>query len=124
MAAVDVGGVAYFYVDGQLYDLKGNFKVKLGGLVRTPVPGVDGSVHFTCKYVEPSIEAELFDKSNLAIVALKQLTDSTVQIRMNNGKIYQLYDAFQVDDPDIDAAQGMFPIKFSGTRCQELVVNS
>lgn len=120
MAQVARGGTAYFYVDGVLYELAGTFKVDVGGVIRTPVAGPSGMVGFTERHDPPMIEADLFDNPTLSLFTLRGVTDATVQVRLNIGKTYQLFNAFQTDKIELDGVAGTFNVKFSGLDCQEL----
>ncbi|MDT7953919.1 MAG: phage tail tube protein [Acetobacteraceae bacterium] len=122
MASIERGGVAYFYVDGALYDVKAEITVKLGGIVRTPVTSSNAVVGFSSKIAHPEITMEALDGPAVSIAALKAFSSGVIQVRMNNGKAYQLFNAFQIDDPEVKAADGSVSgIKFSGTACQELL---
>ena len=120
MAQVARGGTAYFYVDGVLYELAGDFKIDVGGKIRTPVSGPSGMVGFTERIDPPMVEAELFDNPQLSLVALRAMTDVTVQFALNIGKTYQLFNAFQTDKIELDGAAGKFQVKFSGLDMQEI----
>jgi hypothetical protein len=120
MAQVARGGIAYFYVDGVLYELAGTFKIDIGGVIRTPVAGPSGMVGFTERVDPPLVDAELFDNPTLSLAALRQMTDVTVQFRLNIGKTYQLFRGFQIDKIELDGVAGKFPIKFSGLDMQEI----
>ena len=121
MAQVARGGIAYFYIDGTLYELAGAFKIDPGGTIRTPVAGPSGMVGFTERVDPPLIDCELYDNPALSLKALRAMNDVTVQFRLNIGKTYQLYSAFQIDKIELDGAAGTFPIKFSGLDMQEIV---
>lgn len=120
MVQVARGGTAYFYVDGQLYELAGTFKIDVGGVIRTAIAGPSGVVGFTERHEAPMVDAEIFDHPGLSITALRAMNDVTVQIRLNIGKTYQLYNAFQVDKLELDAEAGKFALRFSGIQMQEI----
>src|SRR3954470_24755576 len=120
MAQVARGGTAFFYVDGKLYELAGSFKVDPGGKIRTPVAGPSGMVGFTEKIDPPMVEAEIFDNPTLSLTAIRAMNDVTVQFRLNIGKTYQLFNAFQVDKLELDGVEGKFTAKFSGLDMQEI----
>jgi hypothetical protein len=120
MAQVARGGTAFFYVDGLLYELAGEFKIDVGGKVRTPASGPSGMVGFTERTDPPLVEAALFDNPLLSLTALRAMTDVTVQFALNIGKTYQLFNAFQTDKIELDGVAGTFQIKFSGLDMQEI----
>lgn len=120
MANVARGGIAYFYVDGKLYELAGAFKIDPGGRIRTPIAGPSGMVGYTERIEPPLVDCEVFDNPTLSLVAIRAMSDVTIQFRLNIGKTYQLFNAFQVDKIELDGVAGKFPVKFSGLDMQEI----
>ena len=121
MAQIERGGIASFYVDGSYYEVGATIEVKLGGEVRTPVISSNGVAGFTSKIMAPEITMEALDGPAVSISALKAVNGQTVQVTLNNGKQYMLYSAFQIDDPNINIAEGKAAgVKFSGASCTEI----
>ena len=122
MANIERGGVASFYVDGAYYSVKADISVKLGGITRKPVLDSAGGVAgFTTEGVAPEIAMTALDGPAVSVSAFKAINGQTVQVRLNNGKTYQLYNAFQIDDPDLKVDAGEIGgLKLSGARCQEI----
>lgn len=122
MASIERGGVASFYINGAYYEVGADIEVKAGGEVRTPVIKSDGVAGFTTKWVAPEVTLEMIDGGAVSLTALKAVSGQTVQISLKNGKQYQLYSAFQIDDPSAKIGDGKITgVKFSGKRCQELL---
>lgn len=122
MAAIERGGVASFYVGGAYLSVKASISVKMGGLARAPVVDSAGNtVGFSTKGEPPEVTLTAIDGPAVSLAALKAINGPTVQIGLNNGKKYQLINAFATDDPEakIDAGE-IDGIKLSGTRCQEI----
>jgi hypothetical protein len=125
MPIIEHGGASSFFVDGATYEVSASVKIEKGGLVRTPVVSSDGSVGYTTKYVEPSIEADFLDGPSMSIAALANISGSTLQVQMNNGKSYILVNATQIDKLSADVAEGKIPgVKFTGTLVKEVLVKS
>ena len=61
------------------------------------------------------------DGPAVSVTALKAINGQTLQVKLNNGKMYQLIGAFQIDDPELKVDAGEIGgLKFCGTRCQEI----
>ncbi len=122
MAQIERGGVASFYLDGSYVEVAAAIDVKMGGYIRTAKVSSNGVAGFTSKWMPPEVTVEALDGPAVSIAALKAINGQTLQVQMNNGKTYQLYAAFQIDDPDIKIADGQVGgLKFSGSRCQEIL---
>ena len=123
MAAIERGGVASFYLDGVFYEVKADISVKLGGVGRKPIPGAAGRVAgFTTETLIPDVTMTALDGPAVSVQALKSVNgNTTLQIQLNNGKGYVVYDAFQIDDPDIKVDAGEIgALKFSGHEIKEV----
>ncbi len=123
MAAIERGGIASFYLDGAYYEVKADMAVKLGGVGRKPVPGAAGNVAgFTTETLIPDVTMTALDGPAVSVSALKAVNgNTTLQIKLNNGKSYIVYGAFQIDDPDIKVDAGEIgALKFSGTSAVEI----
>ncbi len=122
---VTLGGTASFKANGTLYELAGSIKVDVGGVIRTPAVGPSGA---TGKWTErndpPMVEVEVWDDPALSIQAIRAITGANVQLALNSGKSYILYNAFQTDKLELDAVAGKFTLKLSGTDCQEQTVTA
>jgi hypothetical protein len=121
MANIERGGVASIYVDGQLIEVKAEFDIKLGGLVRTAVDSSNATAGYTTKWVAPEFSMTAIDGSAVSIQAFKAISGNTLLVSLNNGKQYQLRQAFQVDDPTIKGNDASVDgLKFSGIAAQEI----
>lgn len=121
MAQVARGGTAYFYIDGQLLELAGEFKIDVGGVIRTPYSGPSGMIGFTERVDPPVVEAEIADNPTLSLQSLRALNDVTVLFELNIGKTYQLNRGFQTDKIELDGVAGKFMLRFSGMSMQEVI---
>jgi Phage tail tube protein len=120
MAEIERGGIASFYVDGAYYQVAADIEVKPGGIVRTAVAASDSTAGYTTKWVVPEVTLDALDGPAVSITALKSITNSTVQLQLNNGKSWYLYGAFQTDDITAKIADGKATgVKLGGSRCVE-----
>jgi hypothetical protein len=72
----------------------------------------------------PMIEVEVFDDPALSIQAIRAITGASIQLNLSSGKRYVLYNAFQTDKLELDAVEGKFTLKMSGTDCVETTTGS
>lgn len=111
--ALPVGGIGYFKIDGTQYQLRGNFTVRIGGLVKTGVAGADGTVHgYTEQMHVPGFDVEITDSGGMSIQGIQAISASTVTLELRNGKTYVAEGAFQEDTLELDGTQGQFKSKF------------
>jgi hypothetical protein len=115
-----IGGLLSLRVDGSQYEARGNFQVMPSAVKRTGVAGQD-SVH---GYIEeptvPSIKGDISIGNQLSVEALEQITDSTVQVQLANGRTYVLVDAWVTAAFVIDAHDGKVEVTFEGKSCEEM----
>lgn len=121
MAVGLIAGVVFLKVDGQQYQLRGNFKVQPNNLQNTGIPGQDSVHGFMQKPVVPYVEGEISDSGGLSLQQIQGLTDSTVTAELQNGKTYILQNAWYSGDTVLDTVEGKIPVKFEGMACQELL---
>ncbi|MDE1905027.1 MAG: phage tail tube protein [Rhodospirillales bacterium] len=121
MALQENGGVASCYIDGAYIQVAANITFKMGGLTRKMVKSSDGVAGYVTVWMEPELDLEAIDGPSVSLTAFKAVNGQTIQLKMNNGKIYQLYQAVQIEDPQGKADAGLISgLKFSGARMQEI----
>ena len=120
MASNAIAGTLSFAIDGQTYNLKGAFKVRVGGVSRDPVVGPDGPHGFTEKYNSPGLDADLSDSGGLSIQSLQNITDSTAQVDLVNGKSYVFSNAWTAEAQELDAVSGTITFKMDALDCNEI----
>jgi hypothetical protein len=123
MASRRIAGVAYIFVDGQQYPLRGDLKVSVDTLEREGVAGQDGVHGFTEKPRVPWIEGAISDLGGLSLVALQQMEDVTVTAELANGKVYVLRNAWTSAAREFDAAEGQATVRFEGMSAEEMMVS-
>lgn len=120
MAFQERGGVASVFIDGAYYEVAAQINIKLGGLIRTPKIKSDGVAGWTTKYAAPEVTLTAIDGPQTSVQALKAISGQTLQVQLNNGKVYLVYDATQIDDLEIKVADGeLDTLKFSGSSADE-----
>jgi hypothetical protein len=121
MANTFLGGTLSFMIGGVPYRLGGNFKIKLGGLLRDDKVGLSGPLGYTSKYGMSSIECEMVTDGSISVAALKGVNNVTLVALLDNGRTYMLPGAWQSgDDPSIDVKEAMTTVTFSALSAQEM----
>lgn len=114
MAAV--AGTAYFAIDGTQYALRGNVTASLGDVQRESVVGLDG-YHGHKEEPRPSfIQVELTDTPEVDMNTVERLDDVTVTVELIGGKTGVLRNAVQVNQLELNVADGMYSVRFEGPR--------
>lgn len=115
-----IGGVLSLKVDGNQYEARGNFHVLPSTVKRAGVAGQDGPHGYTEMPLVPSIKGEISIGNLLSAAQLEQITDSTVQVQMANGRTYVLRDAWVDSAFDIDTTEGKVEVTFEGMGISEI----
>jgi hypothetical protein len=124
MACRRIAGVAYIYVDGRQYPLRGDLTVSIDMLEREGVAGMDGVHGFTEKPRVPWIEGSISDLGGLSLIALQEMCDVTVTVELANGKVYVLRNAWTSTAREFDAAEGQATVRFEGMSAEEMILGN
>lgn len=111
-----VAGTAYFKVNGLQYSIRGNMTIALGGVERESVVGLDGYHGIKETPVAAFIECDITTTADLDIATLQRAENVTVTAELSNGKVAVLYNAYQVNNLEIDAVEGQLTARFEGPR--------
>lgn len=115
-----VGGIIEFKANGELYSAKGNWTYNLGRPKREAVVGSD-SVHGHKEMPQaPKIEGAITDRTDLDLNALLTLQDATVTLKLANGKIVVVRDAFYDGDGNVTTEEGEIEVSISGLSAEEV----
>ena len=114
MALINAGGSLQLQINGTPYSVRGNFKLQPLAFQNDAGRNMDGSIYFTSKPVESTMECDLSDAGNLPLKAFQSLTGATLYAALSNGKTYVMTDAVFIGTPDLDVSQGQFTVKFAG----------
>jgi hypothetical protein len=121
MANHRIAGVAYVFVDGQQYPLRGSLTISIDVLERTGVAGQDGVHGFTEQPRVPWIEGDFSDLGTLSLLALQAMADVTITAELANGKVYVLRNAWTATAREFNAAEGQAKIRFEGMAAEEMM---
>jgi hypothetical protein len=121
MASRRIAGVAYVYVDGQQYPLRGNLTISIDTIEREGVAGQDGIHGFIETPRVPWIEGDISDLGGLSLVALQRMSDVTVTAELANNKVYVLRNAWTATAREFNAADGQATVRFEGMSAEEMM---
>lgn len=121
MANNRIAGVAYVFVDGRQYPLRGNLTVSIDIVEREGVAGMDGVHGFIEKPRVPFIEGDFSDIGQLSLLTLQNMVDVTVTAELANGKVYVLRNAWTSTAREFKAAEGQATVKWEGMAAEELL---
>jgi hypothetical protein len=114
MATTFLGGTLNFTIDGVAYRLGGSFSDNRGGLQRTGKVGPDGVLGYTQKYGIPMIDCELIDDGTVSLDSLGAVSNSTITVEYDNGKVVVLSNAWQEGEIVEDVIEAKIKLKFAG----------
>lgn len=121
MAARRIAGVAYVYIDGQQYPLRGNLTVSIDTIEREGVPGQDGIHGYIERPRVPWIEGDFSDLNALSLEQLQDMDDVTVTAELANGKMYVLRNAWTSTAREFNAADGQATVRWEGYSSEEIL---
>lgn len=121
MACRRIAGVAFVYVDGRQYPLRGNLNISIDTIEREGVAGQDGIHGFIERPRVPFIEGDFSDIGGLSLMTLQAMCDVTVTAELANGKQYILRNAWTSTAREFNAADGMASVRFEGMASEELM---
>lgn len=120
MAVKAVGGTAYLKIDGKQMPLRGNFRIKPGGVKRTPVTRQDGVVEYTEETTPGEISCDFSDTGGISYAELLAMKDVTMTCELVNGKVWMGRNGWFAGDSEIDTNQGQFPATFNSAPLEEV----
>lgn len=120
MASQRVGGIIELKVNGSIYPAKGNFTYNLGRNRREGVVGAD-TVHGYKETPQiPFIEGEITDRADMSLTDLLTLKDATAYLRLANGKLVVLKDAWYAGEGTGNTEEGNIAFRLEGMSAEEV----
>lgn len=114
------GGLIELMANGIRHDCKGNFTYNLGAPKREAVIGSDRVHGFMEKPQVPFIEGEITDRGDLDLHALVVLENATAVLKLANGKIIMLRDAWYAGEGTGNTDEGNIGVRFEGKQAEEV----
>ena len=115
-----VGGIIELKIDGAIYNAKGNFTYNLGRPMREGVIGADAVHGFKETPQVAFIEGEITDRADMSLDSLTGTTGATVYLRLANGKIIVLRDAWFAGEGTGNTEEGNIAVRFEGMSGEEV----
>lgn len=113
-------GIIFLKINGDLLRAKGSFTYNLGQPLREAIVGHDGVHGYRETPRVPFIEGEITDGADVDVAALQNLTDATVQLELNNGKVIVLRDAWFAGEGNAQTEEGNISARFEGMSAEEI----
>jgi hypothetical protein len=121
MANNRIAGVAFVYINGRQYPLRGNLTISTDTIERTGVAGMDGVHGYTEAPRVPYIEGDFSDIGALSLAQLQAMSDVTVTAELANGKVYVLRNAWTSTAREFKAVDGQATVRWEGMAAEEMM---
>jgi len=118
--AIRFAGIAFLSVDGNQYQLRGNFTVSPSPVERTMIAGQDGVHGYQELPRVPYIEGDLSTVPGLNFEDLLTQVDSTVIAQLANNKQYTLQGATVKGGFELNTRDGQARVRWEGIACLEV----
>ena len=115
-----VGGIITLKTDGRVYNAKGNFTYDTGEPMREAVVGHDRVHGFKELPKVAFIEGEITDTKKLDTQELANLTNVTVSLKLANGKIVVLRQAWYANALEGNTEEGNLSVRFESDKGEEI----
>lgn len=109
-----ISGSAYATVDGLSLPVAGNPKYRAASVTRETVPGMDGIHGYSEKPQAGMIGFQCRDVLGVGIATFQDMTNVTVELRLNNGKTVTGTGMWLVSAVEVNSADGTFDLAFEG----------
>jgi hypothetical protein len=105
-------GIIWFYLNGSRMEAKGTFTVNPGHPKRDAIIGADEIHGYKETPQIAYIEGAITDAPDLDTAALRQMTNTTVTLQLNNGKTWTLEDAWYASEGDWTSDEAEIAVRF------------
>jgi len=115
-----VAGILQLEVNGERYDVKGNYSYNLGRPKRDAIVGMDRVHGYKEVPQTPFIEGAVTDRANLRLADLVNLTGVTATLLLANGKRIVLRDAWYAAEGTVSTEEAEIELRFEGLSADEV----
>lgn len=115
-----VGGIIELKVDGAILNAKGSFSYNIGRNKKEAVVGADAVHGYKETPQAPFIEGEITDSQDLSLESLQALESATIYLRLANGKLIVLRQAWYAGEGTGTTEEGAIAVKFEGMSADEV----
>jgi hypothetical protein len=113
-------GIASLAIDGEVFDLAADGTYDATPLTRETMLGQSGVQGFSEMPKAGTIGGRIRDAGNMTVSQFKAKTNSTVVLRMANGKTVQGDGMWCTECSEVATQEATFTIKFEGTTVTEV----
>ncbi|SER57071.1 Phage tail tube protein [Faunimonas pinastri] len=115
-----IAGIAYLFVDGTQYPLRGNFTVSPDAIERAGIAGQDSVHGYSETPRVPYISGDISLTEDISIETIRAVTNATVTAELANGKTYVLREAWCAAAMELNTRDGQTTVRFEGVSCDEM----
>lgn len=120
MAANRIAGVAYIKVDGRQFAARGKWKSNILPTKREGIAGQDAVHGYKEMPRVPTIQGDVSYVEGFLVEDLPKISNATIELRLANGKVHILRNAWWSDESEVDTEEGSIPVKFEGLSGEEI----
>lgn len=115
-----LSGTLFIKVDGDAYDVVGEFTYDIGSPKREALVGGDKVHGFKETPKVPYVEGEFRDRGTLSLKKLFAIDDATVTLQLANGKIILIRNAWYAGDGTVGSENANIKVRFEGLSGEEV----
>jgi hypothetical protein len=113
-----LAGTASITVDGRTYLLVGDPTYGVSAVRRTTLPGMDGIHGYKDEPIPGFISATLRDVRDLRLEDFNAMTNVSVVLTLNSGKIIAGTGLWTVDAQEVNVTEATFSVRWEGDRVE------
>lgn len=114
-----LAGIASLSIDGVNYLVAGDLKYQVSGVKRETLVGQDAVHGYSEVPRAGKISLSLRDSGNLSVATVQAITSSTIVAELANGKTIVGRGMWNIEDQEVDTAEGKFDAAFEGVSVVE-----
>lgn len=115
MASNAIAGTVDLTIDGQIYQLAGEFKYSPGSMKRESLSGMDSVHGYKQTPTPPYFEGSIRDSGGLTVGDFNTMDGVTVVATLANGKTVLGSNMWTVGEPqEVDTSEAKFTVRFEG----------
>ena len=116
-----LAGIVSLTIDGTSYMVAGDAKWQPSGVKRETLESQNAVVQgYSEKARAGSISLSLRDSADLSVASVQAIVDSTIVLELANGKTVVGRGMWNVEDQEVDTAEGKLDVKFEGPSVVEV----
>ncbi|WP_043838842.1 phage tail tube protein [Muricoccus aerilatus] len=109
-----ISGSAYLTIDGLSFAVVGEPGYRLATVTRESLVSMTSIDGYSEKPIAPYIKATLRDMPGFSVADFEGMTNVTVELSLNNGKVITGQGMWNTAAQEVDAAEAKFAVQFEG----------